>query len=241
MTRPIFKIAKRGGDALVDADKDLAFTIDKACMIELLSGAKTITGTVEITHGLGYIPSYFVFTKGRNFADTEDAWYVKFLGTRVDSTKLYIDLYEGETSEDIFYIIYGNRQDNLVGDGNSNVVGRLRVAKPGYDAESETDVRNMIFISGKNVTKIDENLSGSVTRTIATDDFTVIEIEHNIGYFPICYVINSTFGQTLPIAEPIQFDYYVTTTKLVINVADFSEEAPYSCTFKYKITRDKIA
>lgn len=236
----VFKIAKPGGNALIDSDAELSFTSDLPCMIEMLSGSQTITGTIEITHGLGYIPSYFVFTKGRNLADTEDAWYVKYLGTRVDETKLYIDLYEGETSEDIFYIIYGNRQDNAVGTGNDNVSGNLRVAKLGYDAETETDVRNMVFISGKNVTKIDPDLSGSVTKTIATNDFTVIEITHNLGYFPICYVMFSTFGQTLPIAEPVQFDYYVTTTKLVIYAADFTGETPYSGTFKYKITRDRI-
>lgn len=235
------KISKTGGNAETDAIKDLVLTSDKACMIELLSGSQTITGTTEITHGLGYIPSYFVFTKGRNLADTEDAWYVKYLGTRIDTSKLYIDLYEGETSEVIYYIIYGNRQDNAVGTGNSNVTGKLKISKDGYDAETETDIRNMKFVSGKNVTKIDTALSGSVTSAIATDDITAIEITHNLGYFPICYVSSSTYGQTLPIAEPIQTDYYVTTTKLVITVYDLSGEPTYNETFKYIITRDKIA
>lgn len=237
----IFKIAKLGGNVETDADKDLVFTSDKICMIELISGSQTITGTTEITHNLGYIPSYFVFTKGRNLADTEDAWYIKYLGTRISTTKLYIDLYEGETSEDIYYIIYGNRQDNAVGTGNSNVIGNFKISKDGYDAETETDVRNMKFISGKNVTKIDTALSGTVTSSISTDDITTIEITHNLGYFPICYVISSTYGQTLPIAEPIQTDYHVTTTKLIINVWDFSGEETYNETFKYIITRDKIA
>lgn len=235
------KISKTGGNAETDAIKDLVLTSDKACMIELLSGSETITGTKEITHGLGYIPSYFVFTKGRNLADTEDAWYVKYLGTRIDTSKLYIDLYEGETSETIYYIIYGNRQDNAVGTGNSNVTGKLKISKSGYDAETETDIRNMKFVSGKNVTKIDTALSGSVTSAITTDDITTIEITHNLGYFPICYVISSTYGQTLPIAEPVQTDYYVTTTKLIIEVYDLTGEPTYNETFKYIITRDKIA
>lgn len=241
MANPVLKIAKIGGDALTDADKDLVMTSDKACMIELLSGSQTITGTTDISHNLGYIPSYFVFTKGRNFEDTEDAWYVKYLGTRIDTTKLYIDLFFGESSEDIFYIIYGNRQDNAVGTGNSNVTGNLRIAKSGYDATTETDIRNMKFVSGKNVTKIDTALSGTTSGTVATDDYTIFTITHNLGYFPICYVMCSTFGQTLPVAEPIEISYYVTTTKLVIYVADYSGGDSYTATFKYIITRDKIA
>lgn len=55
MTQPIFKIAKRGGDALTDAPKDLAFDSSLDYMIILEERTDTSDGSnnLEITHGLG--------------------------------------------------------------------------------------------------------------------------------------------------------------------------------------------
>ena len=60
-------IAKQGG-SVTDAEKDLAFTSNRACSIELLNNTVNITtdgsgyGTANITHGLGYSPTFPLIT-----------------------------------------------------------------------------------------------------------------------------------------------------------------------------------
>jgi len=249
----VLKIAKSGGDAETDAEKDLVMTSDRPCIIEFMSGTIDIAtngvgyGTAEITHGLGYRPGYYCFI--RDALSTGD-WYPQLSGypsllASVDTNKLYLIVnYEQEnTTYKVHYTIWANQQNNAEGTGNDNVTGRLRIAKDGYDAETETDLRNMKFASGKNVYKIDSTLSGSVTSTIATDDITIITINHNLGYVPMAFVLASTFGQMLPssvFAFPA-FSYWITSTQIKIEVADFSGDTPYPATFKYKILRDKLA
>lgn len=247
MANPIFKIAKDGGNVLTDLEKNLAFTIDRSCLIEFTSGTVNLGagGSAEITHNLGYRPSVYAFIKGRDLSDTKDVWYPHQGGafnclTKVDTTKLYIN---GEINRDVFYIIFSNQQENGTGTGKDNVSGNLRVAKPGYNAKTETDARNMIFFSGKNVFKIDKSLSNETTFSIDTSDFTIKEITHNLGYVPICFVLCRTTGQMLPNSAFVfpTLDYYIDSEKLTIYTQDFSGDPSYNLTFDFIILRDKIA
>jgi hypothetical protein len=52
---PIFKIAKPGG-SVTDAEKNLVFTSNRPCIIEIQSGTQAVSTTAEITHNLGYVP-----------------------------------------------------------------------------------------------------------------------------------------------------------------------------------------
>lgn len=240
------KIAKPGGNAENDAEKDLAFTSERACLIEFDSGIVNLGagGSNEITHNLGYRPTVYAFIKGRDLGDTKDVWFPHQGGattviTSVDTTKLYLS---GDANADVFYIIFSNQQENGTGTGNNNVSGKMKIAKSGYSAETEQDARNMKFFSGKNVFKIDNNLSDTVTFAIDTLDFTVHEITHNLGYVPVCFVLCSTTGQMLPNSAAVfpTLDYYIDSTKLTIYTLDLSGNPSYNLTFKYKILRDKI-
>jgi len=249
----VFKIAKSGGNALTDAEKDLVFTSERSCIMEMFSGYVDVVtneigiGTGSFTHNLGYRPAYYCFVRD---PDATGNWYPLHDGNmgliaNVDTTKIYfsIDKEENKTYK-VYYSIWGNQQDNDTGTGNSNVSGNLRVAKSGYDALTETDARNMQFFSGKNTFKVDSALSGSHTENnIATDDVTIITIAHNLGYVPYAFVLCSTFGHMLPDSTFVfpSFSYYVNSTNLVIEIVDFSEAPTYNATFKYKILRDKIA
>lgn len=247
----VLLVAKKGKDALSGAEKDLAFSSNRSCMIEMFSGLAELTtdgdgnGTLEITHNLGYVPAFFVFEKG--YIDTL-YWYPKYImEVYATTTKLVIKAVylDANTTYNIFYIIYGNRQDDATGSGNNNVTGKIRISKTGYDAETEQDVRNMRFISGKNVPKIDPDLSGSITEIINRDYPypTTITIPHNLGYVPICFVFNSDLGKMLPYTVPLYGGdfmlYYIDNTNLYIDAR--SGEDPESETFKYIILRDKIA
>lgn len=253
----IFKIAKTGG-TVSDDEKDLAFTSARNCIIEMFSGTIDIStdgdgfGAQTYTHNLGYIPACYCFV--RDPLNT-GRWYPHQDGymacnTYVDTTKLYTAINYKEASQTyrIFYSIFGNNQDNTTGTGNNNVSGKLRISKDGYDAETETDARNMQFFSGKNVLKIDSALSGSTTITINSPVVTKT-IAHNLGYVPIVFVLNTKIdsyeqGQMLPITVgSLNVSYYIDSINLVIIVEDiFGGGSPsFTMDFKYKILKDKIA
>ena len=247
----VLLIAKKTKDALSGVEKDLAFSSNRSCMIEMFSDNIELTtdgdgnGTLEITHNLGYVPAFFMFEKG--YLDTL-YWYPQYaMQVYATTTKLIVkaNCLDANTTYNIFYSISGNRQDDAEGSGNNNVSGRLRISKSGYDAETEMDVRNMRFISGKNVPKIDEDLSGSITETINSDYPypTLITIPHNLGYVPVCFVFDSDLGKILPYTVPLyggaSMIHHVDDTNLYIEAR--SGENPESETFKYIILRDKIA
>ncbi len=254
---PVFKIAKPGG-TVEDPEKDLAFTSDRTCINELFSGYVDVNtdgsgnGTADFTHDLGYRPSYYCFVRDPlntgNWYPHQDGYMG--LSTNVGTTKLYFDILGKEASSTyrVFYQIFGNQQENGTGTGKNNVTGKIKIAKPGYKADTETDARNMQFFSGGNVYKVDTALSGSESVTV--DDYIVeTVIPHNLDYVPVAFVLNdstygSPLGQMLPstVFEP-SFSYYINDTNLVIISSDaISGGSPsFNATFKYKILRDKIA
>lgn len=243
----VLKIAKSGGNAETDAEKDLVLTSNRSCMIEMISGIITLNGSGlgEITHNFGYRPAFYAFLESLDFQTSSyNVWYPQYnfyqsLVGKVDTTKLYLD---GELNARAYYIIFANQQDNSVGTSNTNASGRLRIAKPGYDAETATDARQLQFMSGTSVPKVDLALSGSITQTIATDDYTVITVAHNLGYVPLCFVLCDTFGTMLPDSSDLfpSFIYHIDDTNLTIIASDFSFAPTYNATFKYKILRDRI-
>ena len=252
-----FIIAKRNG-AVTDAEKDLAFTSNRACSIELLNDTISINtdgsgfGTGEITHGLGYIPQYFAFV--RDPLDTAE-WYPTgdgYMGLSIgaDTTKLYftIDYKEASSTYLVKYSIFANRLDNGTGVGNSNVSGKLKIAKSGYDTKTETDARNMQFFSGASVYKVDEALSGTTIMTV-NDTVNEKNVVHGLGYVPAVFILNSSsrgigdFGQMLPNGfEPLS--YSINSNSFTIYYEDYSwtlGDPTYEMEFKYKVLRDKIA
>lgn len=251
------KIAKTGGTT-ADSDKNLAFTSDKDCIMEVLSGTANIStdgsgyGTSEVTHSLGYRPAYYCFVRDPlntgNWYPHQDGYMG--LGTSVDTTKLYLAINFKEASQTyvVRYSIFGNQQENGDGTGNNNVSGKIRVAKPTRNAETEQDARRMQFFSGKNVFKQDTALSG--TTTVTVNDFVVTKtIAHNLGYVPFVFILNDTSfgvpsGQMLPesVASPTA-SFYVNSTNIVIVIEDpVSGGSPsFDMTFKYVVLRDKIA
>lgn len=253
----VLKIAPIGINAETGAEKDLSMTSDRSCIVELFSGYVDITtdefgfGSTEFTHNLGYIPAYYCFVRDPlatgNWYTHQDGYMA--CGTSVDTTKLYMGIYYKEASSTykVFYSIWGNRQDDGEGSGNNNVSGNIRISKDGYDAEKETDARNMKFFSGKNTFKVDKTLSGSCSVTI-NDSVIFKTIPHNLGYVPVAFVLNDSSygisgGQMLPnVGGSINMSYYVNSTNLVIVIEDLisAGSPPFNMTFKYKILRDKI-
>lgn len=247
----VIKVAKTGYDAELADEINLRFTSDRACLVELQIGIKEITtdgsgnGTGFVEHNLGYYPSVIMFEKG--FLDSTN-WYASTgYDWKVTTTRINFDLvgYDPNTTYYFHYRISGNRQDNAVGSGNNNVTGKLRISKSGYDAETETDARNMQFFSGANVLKVDETLSDSITQQVGllAPFPTIITIPHNLGYPPVAMVLLNDTGQISPSVDALfggfSMFHYVDSTNLYIEVSPETGTTPV-WTFKYKITRDKI-
>lgn len=241
-------IAKTGG-TVDDTEKDLAFTSGRDCLVEIqnesivLSTDSSGNGTYNITHNLNYSPYVIAHIK-----DNTTGYYYPFdfYDSFITTTQVKFKITGGDANTDYYIncIIFGNRQDNAVGSGNNNVTGKLKIAKSGYSSDIEIDARNMIFFSGGNVLKIDNNLSGSVVVNVNNyPSPTVTTIAHNLGYKPLCFVFNVIESRQLPFSEPLfgsdQEWYDIDDTNLYIYSYRYID--PVIWTYKYKILRDKIA
>ena len=118
MATQVFKIALSGYNAQTDTDPNhFALYVDQQVDYVLIKekerGSQSVNNnaTVEITHGLGYIP--FVLC----FLDNGDGSYTKLFGMdqgsvigeagfKVDTTKLYLTNVSGSTKTLKYYIFY---------------------------------------------------------------------------------------------------------------------------------------
>lgn len=247
------KIAKPGFDVRTASNKNLVLNSEYPCLVELFSDTVTVTSessgeiNYEFTHNLGYIPEFEFFEKDNSTGRWEPFFRFDVYAT---TTKLVvISNLDPDTDYTFYYKIYGNRYDNAVGTGNNNVTGKLRIAKSGYNAESETDARNMVFFSGASVPKLDESLSDEISGTTDSGGDLSLEITHNLNYIPEVFILweegwsgASVGGTMLPfsfvgLGTPLLY-YEISTTKIYIEVLNSDTETEH--TFKYKILRDKI-
>jgi len=226
MTDPIVKVSTSGQSALTTDQKDLVFDIDNDYMIILDERTDQSDGSndLEITHNLGYIPSFYTFLK------TSGVWHRQLQsglgGSYADTSKIYIKT--DSANQYVRTVIWANSQDNSVGSGRNNASGKLRVSKFGYDAEKETDLRRFKFASGGGVFKIKEKKTFTVIVSTPdgsgnTDDS--FQYAHGLGYTPQVYVLlYDTTGIQIPAffliaaGVSIVFDYDIDDTYLTVKV-----------------------
>lgn len=115
----------------------------------------------------------------------------------------------------------------------------LRVSKDGKDVLNDDD-KDMVFTSKGSIYKV--ATTGSVNITIHPGDFYAsATIAHGLGYVPIAFVVNTTYGTILPTGgQTPYFDYYMNSTNLIIEFVDDSGTLDETDTFKYQILVDKI-
>lgn len=250
---PVLIVAKEGFDVYA-AERNLAFTSNRPCLVELQTGIKAVTtdgsgnATDYVEHNLGYFPAVMMFEKGF-FPDGK--WYSSTgYDYKVTTSRINFSLsgYDPSTTYYFHYRIFGNRQDNAVGSGNNNVTGKVKIAKSGYKADEETDARNMAFFSGANVLKVDEALSDSVTQSINDYPYpTTITVPHNLGYVPVFSAIldsgsTANNGKMIPSIDALyggfQVFSYADSTNIYFDCR--TDGVTELWTIKYIITRDKI-
>lgn len=247
---PRIRIAKTGGT--IDNDpKDLVLDTNYTSL--MIIDEVSITGTTTTyAHNLGYIPLVEVFFGVGGNWYYHKTYVSEWMTSIVDTSTIYITDLSGNTISDlgsvtVRIVIYGNAVDNSSGSGKNTAAGKLKVAKSGYNAATETDIRRLQFASGLDLIKKDTALSGTVSFT--TDDGyyweETKEITHNLGYVPMVSVIDASFGGELPLfyQEGLNsYEFYITSTKvyfLLFLAAKAPEIETY--TFKYQIYRNKIA
>lgn len=134
-------------------------------------------------------------------------------------------------------------------------MAQLKIAKSGYDAETETDPRNFVF-NQKNIYKIafTGNLSVSVTYVDDGWGGTIGEatqsFQHPLGYVPVAFVFDKDNGSQIPSFYPAgagvaaSFSYKIDNDKIYITVSDTGVFGWTGDTvvfdFRYQIMYDKI-
>lgn len=229
-------------------------TLDSDVGNLMIIDEQDLSGTdTEYTHGLGYLPTTLEFFNygtqwfpaGSTVINTSDAYPGVFSpGLEYDTNKVYVSL--NVDSLPIKLFISGNAADDQTGSGKNTASGKLKIAKDGLNVPDITDVRQFKFCSGLDTIKKDLALSGSVT--ITANDFTKVEVTHNLGYVPvvIAKIESNTYdsavnGLMLPInlsifdVSPVSF--YITSTKIVF----FVDAVIANFTIKYNLYRNKIA
>jgi len=132
---------------------------------------------------------------------------------------------------------------------------QLKIAKPTYDAETETDPRNFVF-NQKNIYKI--AFTGDITVTVnyVDDGFggtigeATASFQHALGYVPVAFAFTTDFGQQIPTFYPAgagvaaSLTYKIDNDKIYITVSDTGvfgwtgDEIDFA--FRYQIMYDKI-
>lgn len=134
-------------------------------------------------------------------------------------------------------------------------MSQLKIAKAGYDAETETDPRNFAF-NQKNIYKIafvgdlsfnvsyvDDGFGGTIGQAESNFD-------HNLGYVPIAFAFSKDFGMQIPFFSnvgagvAITLTYRIDNDKIYISVIDTGVMGWTGDTiqfdFRYQIMYDKI-
>lgn len=198
-----FKVAKTGG-SVDDSVKDLAFDSSQNYMIILAEYDITtdVDGNYEITHNLGYIPSFYLFieTSSGVWTRPDEPFYVT--GSNADSSKIYISGMGEYTN--VHVVLWANSYNNAVGDTNNNVSGKLKIAKSGYSADTALDLRQFVFASGKGFIIIKEKKQFSITINATYDSELDLYMwnqsatyAHGLNYVPQVQVFQSD-GSQLP-------------------------------------------
>jgi hypothetical protein len=253
MSDPIFKIAKSGQDATSLDQKDLVFDINNNYLVilEERTDRSNASSNLEITHSLGYIPAFYTFFKDVSTGK----WYRQLQsgldGNYADTSKIYIKT--DDPNQYVRTVIFGNSQSDAVGSGRNNVSGKLRIAKPGYDAKVDTDLRRFKFASGGGVFKIKEKKKLTVTVNLdgmgMSDDS--VSYAHGLGYVPQVSVflysatpsaIQIPLFDFLGAGMSVGFDFTVDDTNLTVSVfsAGYSLSDGDEIDFIAHILLDKI-
>jgi len=134
-------------------------------------------------------------------------------------------------------------------------MSQLKIAKAGYDAETETDPKNFAF-NQKNIYKVAFVGDLSFNVSYVDDGFggTIGEAEasftHNLGYIPVAFAFSKDFGMQIPFFSnagagiALTMTYRIDSTKIYISVYDTGvmgwtgDTIPFD--FRYQIMFDKI-
>jgi len=251
----VFKVAKPGGNAETDASKDLAFdAIQHPCFNIIKEFTATLTtngsgdGSTTVNHNLNYYPFFKAWVKVGSAYMLLHASGTYSL-SYATSTAIKIQINGGDANKTYNYIIkvFGNEAQNTIGTGNNNVSGLVRVARPGQDAETATDIRQLAFQSGKYTLKLDTGKSGTTSITAPAWDIKFVDVYHNLGYYPFVFVkdtsdTESSTAKMLPVYYSGSGSYYeIYTNKIRIYVDNAANSYSVTYNYKYFVYRDKLA
>jgi hypothetical protein len=235
-------IAPANGSIGSTPSKDMVFdsNLDYMLILSERTDISDGSGVLEITHGLGYIPSFYHFESADGLT-----WYRPTYsgtgGAYADTNKIYINTYDPNIH--VRTIIWANSQDNSDGGTKNNAFGNLLIAKDGYDVLEETDLRRFKFASSAGILKIKEKRTITVSGT--GDGTFTNTYYHGLGYVPQVYVfvggiqIPTFYSQGGGMA--LSYSFEVDSYKITCTVFTSLGEPTTSVDFNIQIMLDKIA
>ncbi len=240
------RVAKSGG-TIDDNPKDLVLDSNNTHL--MIYDEQTLNSSAtSYTHNLGYYPLVFAYFQDGSNWHPDNSFVAAYSRVYQDTNNVYI---ENNTGSNVKLFICGNAVDNASGSGKNTAIGKIKIAKSGFDADTETDIRRFQFCSGLDLVKRDSALSGTVTLTSDSGLFYEGEtfITHDLGYVPMASVIDyagfTGLGGELPLnfADGLNsYYFYMTSTRMYFGVSIFSKDPVIDTyTFKYQIYRNKIA
>lgn len=269
----VLKVGKSGVNVETSLDpNDYIFHSDLNTFKILKEGTSSITytsdGEYTISHGLSltnetafdlfleFPDGYTVKTAGMNKVYSRDQTFsVNDVIITTSQIKFQIDRISGSnTAIEAKYYLY---ETPLTGSSGISITPEnhlLRVSKEGYNALTETDPNNYVFLSGYNTLKYLPSGAGNQSITIVGDTTlksTEVTVAHNLGYVPYftCFVDdfinfpNSRFAlapfrnQTLTTIR--KSEVYADSTNLYLKMFNQSANT-YTGRFYYKIYKNSL-
>jgi hypothetical protein len=204
----ILKIAKEGYNVKTAEDKDLIYSSEMATPKIAVNDVYTATSTamVNISHGLGYLPTYLLFD---GYGDGE--WSTSVLNydldEYVDNSKVRVWMVNGHQLR--YFFLYEPSVSGVTGITLEPDDYGLVISKPGYDVKT-AKAHEQSFNSKLETFSIVDTISdtlycdgvGDRTKTVA----------HGLGYAPafLCKFSsnNSSYYWTGIRMEPAYFVFY---------------------------------
>ena len=268
----IIKATKSGTNALTNTNPNNFVVHSNLNTFKILKeGSSDVTHTAydtsrhSINHGLsGYSPSTMLlfvqfpdgstgFCMGTGGVISKDEYY-KVSDVYIDSTKIdfLIESFGDGTDFKFKYYILEAPMDSSSGITLDLSEHKIRVAKSGYNALTDTNPDHYTFLSGFNTLKY--FTSGSQNITIVGDTTykqTVVTIPHNLGYVPVFFVeVQISFLVSgyafVPIINQagILFDVrgeaWADDTNIYLRMTNLSDGDSITANFVYKIFKNNL-
>lgn len=224
-------IAQDGQNALTAPTKDLLFSTDfnnlkiwRARQVSITvpdDGFGFGNATISYSHGLAYIPTFQVFhtVLSGTFTGKVESFVSQgpnnFSTVYTTSSDIVFRLKDFESGTHTFYFIIFV-DPVTTGSRSGALASNIRIAKDGFNALTDDNEVNYVFLSNRPVFNIHQKSSTSITLSSSNLEETKT-ISHGLGYIPLAIVQEINQGAKAPYFQGnLGFNYYLDSSNIYI-------------------------